>query len=191
MLIALNRKWRPPSSSFRKLLGIMKLILILLIAAALQVSATEYTQSITLSVKDAPLEKAFESITRQSGYRFFYNEEQLQKSRPVTINIKEDSLEDALSICLKDQSFTYTIINKIIVIKTLNKAGALQLSSSGGGNGEVRPIGAKGKVTNEKGEPADGVTVTIKGTDTAPSANIRGESHSVALTGKQYWYLPV
>ena len=76
MLIALNRKWRLHSSSFRKLIRIMKLTFILLTVVALQVSARGYTQSITLTLKNAPLEKVFESITHQSGYRFFYNEEQ-------------------------------------------------------------------------------------------------------------------
>src|SRR5258706_1509855 len=171
MLIALNRKRRRHSLSLRKLLRIMKLTFILLTAIALQVSARGYTQKVTLSVKDASLTKVFESITRQSGYRFFYNEEQLQKSRPVSINIKEASVEEALNICLQDQPFTYTIVKEVIVIKEKTNNYSIQT------HGEYPSllIDIKGRVLDEKGEPVAGVTVTIKGTTIATSTDANGE----------------
>lgn len=171
MQIALNRKRRLHSPPLRKLLRIMKLTFILLTAVALQVSAKGYTQKITLSVKDAPLEKVFESIRNQSGYRFFYNEEQLQRSRPVTIQVKETSLEKALDLALRDQPFTYAIVNKIIVIKEKLNDIAIQTQLKSA----PLVIDVKGRVINEKGEPAEGVTVTIKGTNKATSTNADGE----------------
>ena len=149
----------------------MKITFILLTAVALQVSAKGYTQTITLSVKNAPLEKVFESITKQSGYRFFYNEEQLQKSRPVTLTIREASVQDALNSCLKDQPLTYTIVQNVIVIK--EKTGEQSINQQP----EETPIfiDIKGRVLDEKGEPVAGATVTIKGTKIATSTNSNGE----------------
>ncbi|WP_432327683.1 hypothetical protein ACRQ5D_31075 [Mucilaginibacter sp. P25] len=49
----------------------MKLSIILLLATILQVSAKSYAQKITLSEKNAPLEKVLKEIREQSGYDFF------------------------------------------------------------------------------------------------------------------------
>lgn len=170
MLIAFNRKRRRRSSPFRKLLRIMKLTLILLTAVALQVSARGHSQSITLSFENVSLAKVFESIKQQSGYRFFYNEEQLQKSLPVTIRIKEASLEEALDLALKGQPFTYAIVNKVIVIKEKRNDFAIQTPIQSA----PPPIDVKGQVLNEKEEPIEGVTVTIKGTNTGTSTDANG-----------------
>lgn len=50
-----------------KTLLIMKFTAILLLSAALQVSATGYSQRVTLSEKNAPLEKVFTAIKKQTG----------------------------------------------------------------------------------------------------------------------------
>lgn len=169
MQIALNHKRTRYSPTLRKLLRIMKLTVILLTVIAFQVSARGYSQKITLSVKDAPLEKVFESITSQSGYRFYYNEEQLQKSRPVTIQIKEASVEEALNICLQDQPFTYTMIKQVIVIKEKAIDYLIQTEV------EYAPpiIDVKGRIVNEKGEPVI-ATVTVKGTTNAVTTDVNG-----------------
>ena len=160
MLISLKGKRGYHIASLHKLLRVMKLTCILLIATALHVSATGYAQSITLSVKDAPLTKVFESIKEQSGYRFFYNEEQLQKSRPVTVDVRGASLEATLDLCLKDQPFSYTIVNKVIVIKEKTNDPGNQLPSEP----DLPPIDVKGRVVDEKGEPIAGASVQVKNT---------------------------
>jgi len=150
---------------------IMKLIAFILLAAGLQVSANGYTQKITLSLKNAPLEKVFESIKQQSGYRFFYNEEQSQKSKPVTIQVKDASLDETLLICFKDQPFTYTIINQMIVVKEKTKDFTIQTQVQSG----PPLIDVKGRVLNEKGEPVEGVTITVKGTTKTAVTDANGE----------------
>jgi hypothetical protein len=77
----------------------MKMTALLLFIGCIQVSGKGFSQKVTLSLKNAPLVKAFESISRQTGYRFFYNQDQLQKSRPVSIQVKDVAIEEALSVC--------------------------------------------------------------------------------------------
>ncbi len=57
----------------------MKLTAFLLFVSFLQVSAGGYSQSISISLKKASIEKVFQEIEKQSEYRFFYNEKTIKK----------------------------------------------------------------------------------------------------------------
>ena len=59
----------------------MKLTLLLLIVACLQLSAKSYSQTVTLSVKDASLKEVFRQISEQTGYDFFFS---TSKHRPAS-----------------------------------------------------------------------------------------------------------
>jgi len=151
-----------------KLLIIMKLTAILLLAACLQVHARGYAQKITLSVKNAPLQKVFKSLKKQSGYSFFFDYSLLEKAGDVTVDIKNAPLEAALSACFKDQPFTYTIVGRTVVVKP--KAEPVKEGSP-----PPPPIDVKGKITDEKGKPVAGATITIKGTTKSIVSNDEGE----------------
>ena len=56
---------------------IMKLTGLLLVVGFIHVSASGYSQQVTLHVKDAPIEKVFREIERQTGYGFLYNKRML------------------------------------------------------------------------------------------------------------------
>ncbi|WP_162852702.1 SusC/RagA family TonB-linked outer membrane protein [Dinghuibacter silviterrae] len=74
-------------------------------------------QHVSLSLKNVPLEKAFQEIKRQTGYTFAYTESMLKKANPVTVECKNVTLEQALTLCFGNQPFTYTIIEKTVVVK--------------------------------------------------------------------------
>jgi len=149
-----------------KLLRIMKLTAIILLAACLQVCAKGYSQTVTLSLKDAPLEKVFSAIEKQTGYYFTYTLELLQGTKPVNLDVKNASLQDVLAICLKDQPITYQIIDKAIIIKQEVKKNPVAE--------KVPPIDVHGRVVNDKGEAVEGATVTVKGTNKKVSTDADG-----------------
>ena len=154
---ATNTNYRAPGRR-TKTLRIMKLLAILLLAACLQVSAAGNAQSITLSEKNAPLDKVFKEIRKQSGYLFLYTQQMLQNTKKVNINVKNIPLEKVLAECFSDQPLTYTILNKTVII-TPKEPVAIQQPRIN----EPLVIDVKGKVTNEKGEPLAGVSVEVKG----------------------------
>src|SRR5689334_23716492 len=88
----------PERSRKTKTLLIMKLTAILLLATCLQVSATGHAQKISLTEKNAPLEKVLQQIKKQSGYQFWYEDKLLQNARPVNISVKNEMLEDVLKL---------------------------------------------------------------------------------------------
>src|SRR5450432_2557027 len=93
---------------------IMKLTALILLTVCMQVSAKSFSQKVTLSARDSPLENVMRNIKKQTGYSFFYNADWLQKAKTVTVEVKDMDIEDALVIVFKDQPLSYTVINNTI-----------------------------------------------------------------------------
>ena len=68
-------------NGLRQKLLMMNLTAFFLMATFLQVSAGGYSQKISISLKNVPVEKLFKEIENQSEYRFFYNEKVLKNSK--------------------------------------------------------------------------------------------------------------
>src|SRR5687767_7730062 len=105
-----------------KCLLAMRLTIILLTVSVLQVAAKGYSQVLTISLKDAPLEKVFVEIRKQTGYNFFYKVELLEKASPVSIRVTNLSLIKVLDLCFKNQPLTYVISGKSITIQAKEAA---------------------------------------------------------------------
>src|ERR1700760_4114938 len=106
-----------PAMGSTKTLRVVKLTAIFLLAAALQVSATGYSQKVTLSGKNLPLGKVLEELHRQTGYDFVYRNALMEKAVPVNIQLRDGSLEDALEQCFKGQPLSYKIFESTVAIR--------------------------------------------------------------------------
>jgi TonB-linked SusC/RagA family outer membrane protein len=164
-----RKEIRPPvGPSFKKLLFIMQLTVVLLISC-MTVSANVLSQ-ITINEKDVSLQKVFSLIEKQSGYSFVYNFELLEKSGKVTLNVKDASLELVLSTCLKNKPLDYTIVNNTVVIKPKLTVSPTQLN-----NDLPPPIEVNGTVVNAAGEAIEGVSVILKGTSLGTTTDAQGK----------------
>lgn len=145
----------------------MKLITVFLIAACLQVSAKGFSQKVTVKENNAPLQKVFEAITQQTGYQFLYADEVLSHAKKVSVNLKDRSIEDALNTCLKDQQLDYVISGNTIIIKREQVTAPVTSPLA------VLTKEVKGRVTDENGNPMEGVSVVNtkngRGTTTDPN----------------------
>ncbi|WP_433764315.1 SusC/RagA family TonB-linked outer membrane protein [Flavobacterium ginsenosidimutans] len=117
-------------------------------------SYTGQAQNITINFKEAPLEKVLKEVAKQANYEVFYTQKLLKDSRPVTINVKNTSLNETLNQIFRNQSVKYNLANQTIVVTASKEEER--------GNGL---IDIRGKVVNNRNEPFPGVTVTIWGTN--------------------------
>lgn len=174
-----HQQWR---RDLIKTLCIMKIVAVLMLAVCLHVSAESFSQTITLSEQNAPLEKVLNEIKKQSGYELLYNTRMLKNAPPVTIDLKQVTVEYALKKCLENQPFAFTIVENTIVIKlkdsrqsqpadTVKKPSLLP----------DRTITARGIVYNEAGQPLSGANVTIKSTGKGTITNAKGEFELMAV----------
>lgn len=156
--------WLLSGQLFSQTWRIMRLTIVFLIISLLQVSARGYTQNITLSKKQISLKRVFAEIEKQSGYQFFYNEKLLAKASKVSLSLRNATLAKTLDACFENQPFTYSILNKTIIIKEKAKpqsqpqTKAIPLSDL-----IAPPVKLKGRVVDEKGVSLPGVTIAIKG----------------------------
>lgn len=145
---------------------------VLLIAAGLCANAESFAQKVTLSLANAPLEQVFNQVKLQTGFSFIWDETTLKGARTVNINVKNVPISEVMDYCLKDQSLVYQIIGKIIVIKQKT-----EIAGTDAGIPDVMPlppVDISGRVTNAKDEPLEGVSVTVKGTQTGTTTNADG-----------------
>jgi hypothetical protein len=106
-----------PNRLYHKILLIMRLTTVLLIASLVQVSAAGLAQKITLSKTNAPLKTVLKELRLQSGFDFIATEALLEKSKSVSLKVKDMELEDVLESIFDEQPLTYTIENKTVTLK--------------------------------------------------------------------------
>jgi len=169
-LTALSKSCFKKGGFLTKTIRIMKLTTVLLIAASLQVSARGYSQKVTLNQTNVPLQKVFEEIRKQTGYQFFYADEVVATAKNVTVNLRKASIEETLDYCFQDQQLTYTISENTIIVKRkviVPEVNAPPLP-------EITAIEIKGKITDDKGQPLEGATILVKGTNNGTKTDANG-----------------
>ncbi|WP_162926608.1 SusC/RagA family TonB-linked outer membrane protein [Pedobacter chitinilyticus] len=148
----------------------MKLIVLFMILS-LKVSASLYAQVISLKVSNARLDQVMVEIKKQSGFSFWYDDNVLKGSKPVSVQLNNMPLTEALDKVFANQPITYSVTDKTIVLKAKpnsNTSSSVQQS-------------IYGLVTDEFGQPLPGVTVREKGVANNPF-----------ITGQQgKFYIPV
>ena len=163
----------------RQVLLIMKLTVVLLIAACLQLHAEGYAQKLSVNEKNVPVQKIFKIIEQQTAYHFFYKDELLLDLGTVNVDVKNATVEALLDECLKQLSLAYVIIEKTIIIKkkVLQRGDAIDASAPAA---EI-----KGQIRDNEGNPLAGASVknrrTGKGiaTDTDGAFSIEAEINDV------------
>lgn len=159
----------------------MKLSIILLLAACMQVSAHVNAQSFTYSKKHASFEEVFNAIREQTGYEFLYNTLTLDRAKKLDLHFKRTPVDEVLNTIFRDEPFSYTVIGKTIVVN--EKTISLKNIPS---KAILSLITIHGTITDaETGKPLIGVTIQVKnstmGTTTGSKGNFSLEAPDNAV----------
>lgn len=148
----------------RQTLLSMKFPLLLMSICCLQANAPAYSQTISLDLTNASLEQVFKEIKKQTGHRFVYARTEIRSSKPVTLSVTNQSLDYVLQAIFNNQPLSYVIEDSHVVIRKKMEAPLT-----------LPPVSITGKVVNENGESLQGVTISVKGKNTATATNEKGE----------------
>uniref|UniRef100_UPI0032171760 TonB-dependent receptor n=1 Tax=uncultured Draconibacterium sp. TaxID=1573823 RepID=UPI0032171760 len=144
-----------------------KLTTLFILISFLQISANSYSQTgkLNLKMKNATLLEVFDEIEELSQYRFFYDNEQVDLTKKVTVKVEDREIADVLTEIFEGTDLTWKEKDRLILIRSKSNSSSVIPAKQG----EVT-----GKVTDENGEPLPGVTIVIKGTSSGTVTNFDG-----------------
>jgi len=149
---------------------VMKIIMFLFIAGFTTVSASSYSQQITLKGENIPFSSVIDAIRKQSGYTVFGTKKIFESTRPVTIDVKNMPLQQFLNKVVQGQPITYAIEDKTISLSSVPQAvpkpETLSASQQQNLSGVVRD--------GDTMEPLLGATIKLKGSSLATTTNAKG-----------------
>ena len=153
-----------------KFFKIMKISFFLLFACFFQVFATNnyaQTKKLTLSMDKATIAEVLQAVEDQSEFKFFYNNQLVDVTKNVDVEIRRKKIWDVLDHVLPDAGITYRVVGKQIAL--FQQAPGSEKPAI-----QQQPVTITGKVTDEDGNTLPGVNIVIKGTLTGAITNADG-----------------
>ena len=135
----------------------------ILIAPAAAQTLKEH--DITLRVQNEPVESVFNKISKQTNFKFLYDQETVNKAPRVSFDIKNASLKQILGEITSQAKLYFNRTDHTIAVskQPLKKEETVQ---------RTRTI--QGIVADDKGEPVIGASVQIKGEGSGTITDIDG-----------------
>jgi TonB-linked SusC/RagA family outer membrane protein len=137
-----------------------------MLIGCLQVSASGFSQSVTLSLDKVPMEQAIKQIKKQTGVSFILDEQLLKKTAPVSIHVTNAPLKDVMAICFSGQPLEYQMVDNIIVVREKKQAVESHVVAPITINGIVQQAATR--------EPIVGASILVKGTKRGTVSDIQG-----------------
>ena len=161
----------------RKIKRVMKITCILLLTASMHLAARTEGQTVTLKVRDVPVETVFREVSRQTNMSIIYSKAVLDQLKRVTLEAVDMPVKEVMTLCLKDQMVEFIITDNIITIKekqAKNKQAAAGNSDNDDSPGFSPPVTVRGRIIDDKGNAVI-ATVTVKGAGRATTTDDNGE----------------
>lgn len=146
---------------------VMKTLLALFLFMNVSVVSTyaQQQKKMDISVDKMPLIDVLVQIRQMSGFAFVYDSDAVKKAAPVSLKMKNVTVQEILDKCFAGTLFTYLMEDNLVIIK-------LQKSPVVGKQVENQKI--TGVVTDEKKMPLPGVTVVVKGVTLGTATDMNG-----------------
>lgn len=170
-----DRNYSVHDRTFRKLLLIMKLTILITFLTVMQAFGSAYSQNtrLSLAVEDRSMREVFKLIEQESNFRFFYNDEFNELNKKINLDVSDEKIDDILTTILDKSEVTYRILeNNVIVITPLSETIPQQ--------GTV-----KGKITDfSTGDPVPGTNIRVEGTTNGTISGPDG-TYSINVPGPE------
>ncbi|MGK6352578.1 TonB-dependent receptor [Parapedobacter sp. DT-150] len=133
----------------------MKLVVFLTLVLALGAHATSKAQLVTFSVEKADIKDVFNELQKQTNYRFLYNERIFEQMDPISMRVKNESLDKVLDQLFEGKGIAYRKRTGIITVRSVDRPRYYDSLTK-------QDLTIIGTVTDSVG-PMTGVSVVVKG----------------------------
>lgn len=164
------------SCFMQKLIKIMKLSIVLVMIATLNVLAEDvYSQNKVFSLNYDMINvgTVLKEIEDQSEFYFLFNQELVDVNKEVSINMTNKKLDEILIYLFNGTDVDYAMFGKQIILSPRKYLTDLK--------SESQQLSIKGKVTDTEGNPLPGVNIVEKGTTNGAVTNLDGE-YSISIS---------
>lgn len=132
-------------------------------------------ESITIEVKNQPIQRVFDEISKQTGLKFFYDQTVVEKGLYVDLKFRDAPVQTVLNELTRQANLFFKRENNTIAVG-LNKPSAEAIPDG-------RPRKVTGLVTDAEGEPVIGANVLVKGTASGTVTDLNG-AYSIEADGE-------
>lgn len=152
----------PSSKGFWRLFSMLAITVFLMVTSIGNARGIGQNERVSLDLKNVDITTVFKRIEEQTAYKFFYKTGQVEGMMDLTVQVKDETVKEVLDQVLKGTKYTYSMVDKQIVI--LKETASQQ----------QQKITVHGVVKDEKGETLPGVSILIKGTTNGIATDVNG-----------------
>ncbi len=128
---------------------------------------------LSLKASDKAIKKVLAEIERKTQVRFTYSSAVVNVGRQVSVNFKNENLEEILN-GLFDSDIAYEVRGNRIILKPGSATASTADTNSAGKAEAYFAVEVTGKVTDESGQPLPGANVLEKGTTNGTTSDVDG-----------------
>ncbi len=151
-----QKPWVSVLHTHKRALQIMKAIVALLLVGIVQAwSATGYSQEkqVNLKLNNVKIIQVISALEEQSNYKFFFSPQSMDVNQTVSIDAKNENIEDVLDELFDHSNVVYRIIDNQVILTNIEVAVR---------NASQQVLTVTGTVVDVNGEPLPGVNVYEK-----------------------------
>ena len=151
----------------------MRLLIIMLCVSIGCIRATNtYAQNAVLDLKvnNQTIETVLKIIESRTDFVFFFNSQQVNVHKRVSINVNKQNIFKILDEVFKGSDVVYSVLDKSIILSSKRFAP----------DGNLKKI--TGKVVDTNGEPLIGVTIALQGSNRGTVSDVNG---NFSLNGEE------
>lgn len=126
---------------------ILSLVIVLLLIPTIMFANPQSGKKVTLNLESVTVKEFFDALRQQTGLSFVYNTDQTKSLKPITIHVKDETVDNVLRTVLNGTGLTYTMERDIVTISRVEQQESKRIAS--------------GIVSDEDGQPLPGVNVII------------------------------
>ena len=97
------------------------LVLVFMLVTCTWGYARAQGKQVSLDVKNAALREVLQQIRAQAGVKFVYSDVEIQKGKPVTVSLTDESVQTALERILAGQPFVFEIESDVVIVKPVKQ----------------------------------------------------------------------
>lgn len=142
---------------------------LLLITQAFALKSYSQRTLINLKMENVTIKEVLRGIEEKSDFYFLYNNDLINVNRTVSIDVKNEKVQDVLSQLFADKSINFLVKDRQIVLSPL------QISSENGVVMDQKIKSVSGKVIDQSGASLPGVSVVVKGTTNGTITDSNGD----------------